>query len=90
MIIGLPAESWRRLLSVRQRKRELSVLKRGFSFDDVRGLDVSVAGVDTGCDSKASDSNSRHERNHHDLQVGHPIGAVNRMVHSGPQTGCSP
>jgi|SRR6266540_2063752 len=74
----------------RQCKRKFSVLKRGFRFDDVRSLDVFVAGFDTGRDSKASDSNSCHERNDHDLQVGHLIGAVHRMVHDGPQTGFSP
>jgi len=86
----LPAERWRELLSVRHCKRKLSVLKRRFRFDDVRCPDVSVAGFDTNRDSKASDSNSRHEHNDRDLQVGHLIGAVHRMVHGGPQTGCSP
>lgn len=73
-----------------QRKREFLVLRQGFRFDDMRSLDVSVACFDMGRDSEASDSNSRHERNGHDLQVGHLIGAVHRMVHGEPQTCCSP
>ena len=74
----------------RQCQRKRSVLKRGSRFDEVRSLDVSVAGFDMGRDSEASNSDSRYERNDHDLQVGHLIGAVHRMVHIGTQTGCSP
>ena len=48
-------------------------------------LGVSVADLDMGGDSEASDSNARNEGNDHNLYVRRPIGAVYRMVHGEPQ-----
>jgi len=50
-------------------------------LDDARGLRIAVIGRAASRNTEAHHGHSSHKRNHHDLEVGRTICAVDRMIH---------